>query len=199
MTRRIPLLPTIVVTAAIAVLIGLGVWQLQRAKWKAALLARYEQAERLPPITWPTMPLKDDQLPLFRQATGVCLRPVGHRAMGGENRAGDPGYVQIVDCVTGGEGPGMSVEVGWSRNPSVRVAWPGGPVSGIIVPDKQSRIRLVAATAPQGLEPSQVPSAETASAVTPGGHRMYAATWFALALTALVIYIVAVMKREPKA
>ena len=60
----------------------------------------------------------------------------------------------IVDCVTGAEGPGMSVEVGWTKNPNAAVNWPGGPVSGIIAPDRKSRMRLVAATAPPGLEPS---------------------------------------------
>ena len=107
------------------------------------------------------------------------------------------GYVQIVDCMTGTEGPGMSVEVGWAQNPNIRVTWPGGPVSGVIVPDKQSRMRLVAATAPAGLQPSRIPDAASASAITPAGHRMYAATWFALALTALVIYVIALMKRKP--
>ena len=33
MIRRLPLIPTIVVAAAVAVMIGLGVWQLQRAEW----------------------------------------------------------------------------------------------------------------------------------------------------------------------
>ncbi|HEY6048101.1 MAG TPA: SURF1 family cytochrome oxidase biogenesis protein, partial [Sphingomicrobium sp.] len=107
MTRRLPLVPTLVVAAAVALMIGLGVWQLQRAKWKQGLLQRYAMAEQLPPITWPTVPLKSEQLPLFRHATGVCLRPVGRRAIAGENRAGEPGYVQIVHCVTGAEGPGM--------------------------------------------------------------------------------------------
>ena len=83
-----PVIPTIVVAAAVAVMIGLGIWQLQRAKWKEGLLAQYAQAEKLPPITWPTVPLKSDQLPLFRHATGVCLRPVGKRAVAGENLRG---------------------------------------------------------------------------------------------------------------
>ena len=120
MIRRLPLIPTIVVSLAVVALIGLGVWQLQRAKWKEGLLARYAQAERQPPITWPTVPTKDAQLPLFRHATGVCLRPIGQRAIGGENRAGEAGYVHIVDCATGAEGPGMSVEVGWSRPQRLR-------------------------------------------------------------------------------
>jgi cytochrome oxidase assembly protein ShyY1 len=74
-------------------------------------------------------------------------------------------------------------------------------VSGIIVPDRRTRIRLVAATAPPGLQPSKTPDVGTASAVTPAGHRGYAATWFALAVIALVIYALALRKRmraEPK-
>ena len=198
MRRRIPLVATLVVAAAMAILIGLGAWQLKRAVWKEHLLARYAAGEKLP-ITFPTAPLKDAQLPLFRHATGMCLRPIGKRAIAGENRAGEPGYVQIIDCATGAEGPGMSVEVGWSKNPNARVQWPGGPVSGIIVPDRRSRRRLGAATAPPGLEPSRPPSLETVSPITPSGHRMYAATWFALALTALIIYIVLLMRRgDPK-
>src|SRR5438270_4293324 len=110
MIRRLPVIPTIIVVAAAAVMVWLGVWQLQRARWKEALLARYAHAEALPPITYPTVPLRDDQLPLFRHATAVCLRIVGERAQAGENRAGEPGYVHIVDCATGAEGPGMSVE-----------------------------------------------------------------------------------------
>ncbi|HXC74441.1 MAG TPA: SURF1 family protein [Sphingomicrobium sp.] len=195
MSKRLPLTPTLVVTAAIAVLISLGVWQLKRALWKEGLLARYAAAANLPPISWPTAPLDADQLPLFRYATGVCVRPLGTRAIAGENRAGEPGYVHIVDCATGAEGPGMSVQVGWSKNPNQRVEWAGGPVSGIIVPDRVSRMRLVAASAPPGLEPSAEPSPETASAITPAGHRMYAATWFALALAALIIYMIVLMKR----
>ena len=86
MIRRIPILPTIIVVVAIAIMIGLGVWQLQRAKWKEGLLARYYQAENLPPISFPTVPLRNDQLPLFRYATGNCLRPVSSRAVAGERR-----------------------------------------------------------------------------------------------------------------
>ena len=201
MTRRLPVLPTIVVLGAVAVLIALGVWQLRRATWKQGLLARYAAAEKAPPIAFPTEPLRDDQLPLFRHATGVCLRVVGRRAIGGENQAGEPGYVQIVDCATGAEGPGMSVEVGWSKDPNAKVNWAGGPVSGIIVPDRHSRMRLVAAGAPPGLEPSKTPDVSTASPVTPAGHRGYAATWLALAVIALVIYALAVRKKlkaEPK-
>ena len=191
MTRRIPVIPTIVVAAAVALMIGLGVWQLQRAKWKEGLLARYAAAQKLPPIAFPTVPLKTDQLPLFRSATGVCLRPVAHRAVAGENRAGEPGYVQIVDCSTGAEGPGMSVEVGWSKNPNAKVNWSGGPVSGIIAPDRRMGMRLVAASAPPGLEASAPPSLDT----IPNNHRSYAVQWFSFAAIALLIYGLALRKK----
>jgi cytochrome oxidase assembly protein ShyY1 len=187
MTPRIPVIPTIIVLAAVSLMIGLGVWQLQRAKWKEGLLAEYAEADKLPPITFPTMPVHSNQLPLFRHATGVCLRVVGQRAVAGENRAGEPGYAHIVDCSTGAEGPGMSVEVGWSKDPNAKVNWAGGPVSGIIGPDRVTRMRLVAASAPPGLEPSAPPSIRS----IPNNHRSYAMQWFAFAFIALVIYVLA--------
>jgi cytochrome oxidase assembly protein ShyY1 len=191
MMRRLPLIPTLIVAAAVAVMIGLGVWQLQRAQWKERLIAQYAQAQKLPPIAWPNTPLRDAQLPLFRYATGVCLRPVARRAVAGENRAGEPGYVQIIDCATGAEGPGMSVELGWSKDPNARFNWRGGPVSGIIAPDRWTRMRLVADGAPPGLQPSAQPSL----GAIPNNHRSYALQWFAFAAIALVIYGLAARKR----
>jgi surfeit locus 1 family protein len=191
MIKRLPILPTIVVAAAVALMVWLGIWQLHRAQWKEGLLARYGQAEKLPPISFPTGPLRDDQLPLFRHATGVCLGIAGKRALAGENAGGEPGYVQIVDCVTGAEGPGMSVQLGWSKDPNAKFNWKGGLVSGIIGPDRRNGMRLVAATAPPGLEQSAAPSL---SAI-PNNHRSYALQWFGFALIALIIYALAVRKR----
>ena len=197
MNRRLPVVPTFLVALAVATMIGLGLWQLQRARWKDGLLAQYAKAETLRPITWPTAPVSDTDLPLFRHATGVCMRPVSKRAVAGENWSGEPGFVQVVDCATGAEGPGMSVELGWSKNPNAQFNWPGGLVSGVIAPDNRTRVRLVAATAPNGLEPSAPPSLAT----IPNNHRSYAIQWFAFATIALVIYGLALRKRwqeEPK-
>jgi len=63
--------------------------------------------------------------------------------------------------------------------------------SGMIGPDRLQRIRLVAASAPPGLEPSALPS----TAQIPNNHRFYAIQWFAFAAIALVIYILALRKR----
>lgn len=194
MTRRLPIVPTIIVAAAIALMIGLGFWQLRRAQENEQLLAQYKAASKLPPIAYPTAPFKGP-LPLFRYATGYCQRIVGHRAIEGRNRSGEVGWARIVDCATGAEGPGMSVEVGWSKDPNAKVNWAGGPVSGVIVRDRLRQIRLIAASAPPGLEPAGLPSAETAVLVTPGRNRFYALQWFSFAAIALVIYGLALRKR----
>ena len=73
MIRKLPIFPTMIVSAAISVMIALGFWQLRRADEKNALLARYETAEGLPPIAYPTMPVTDGESPLFRRASVVAL------------------------------------------------------------------------------------------------------------------------------
>jgi hypothetical protein len=195
MIRRLPLIPTILVAFAVAAMIALGLWQIQRAGWKERMIATYAKAQSEPPIAWPTVWPKPDALPLFRHATGNCLRPVATRSSAGQNRSGEIGYVQIVDCATGPEGPGMSVEIGWSKNPNAVSSWTGGLVSGIIVPDRRAQMRLVASSPAPGLEASRPPSVESISSVTPAGHKGYAATWFAFAAIALVIYGLALRKR----
>lgn len=189
--RRLPIIPTIIVAAAVLTMIALGFWQLSRAGEKEALLARLAAAQNRPPISYPTAPLADDQLPLFRYATGMCLQPVSNRTTAGRNLQGETGYSYIVDCRTGAEGPGMSVDVGWSKNPNVQLEWRGGPVSGVIAPDSRMRMRLVAATAAPNLQPSAPPTIEQ----IPNSHRGYAVQWFLFALLAAVIYLLALRKR----
>ena len=191
MIRRLPPIATIVVALAVLTMIGLGIWQLKRADQKEALLARYKAAQNLPPISFPTTPMADKDLPLFRHATGMCLRPVGKRVTAGRSKSGESGHAVIIDCATGAEGPGMSVELGWSKNPNPPVNWTGGLVSGVIAPDSRNRMRLVAASAPQGLQPSAPPSTET----IPNNHLFYAVQWFLFALLAVLIYGLALRRK----
>lgn len=194
MTRRLPIVATIIVAAAVLTMIGLGVWQLQRAVWKEGLIAQHRAAQDQPPIAWPTVPVKDADLPLFRHATAVCLQPVGRRMTAGQNVKGESGYSVIVDCRTGAEGPGLSVEVGWSKNPNAEFNWNGGPVSGVIAPDSRTRMRLVAAGAPAGLEVAAPPSLDQ----IPNNHRSYAIQWFTFAAIAALIYGLALRQRARK-
>jgi cytochrome oxidase assembly protein ShyY1 len=193
MTRKLPLLPTILVALAVATMIWLGIWQLDRRQQKEALLASYHAAAGKPPIGWPAVPPKEP-LPLFRHATANCLSVVAFRTAAGQNLKGEPGYLIIADCRTGAEGPGLSVEIGWSKNPNAGQAWRGGLVSGVIAPDKINRMRLVAASPGPGLVASAPPSPET----IPNNHLSYAIQWFLFAGIALIIYALAVRQRWKK-
>lgn len=190
MIRKIPILPTLLVLLAAAAMVALGVWQLQRAGWKKNLIAQFESNTRKPPVAWPSMGGGEEAL-LYRRANGFCLQVVGWRAIAGRSLANDPGWSHIASCRTGGlEGPGMQVDIGWSTS-SKDPAWRGGPVSGLIVPDSKHKIRLIADKAAPGLKPSMAPTPET----TPNNHVAYAFQWFAFALTALVIYGLALRRR----
>jgi cytochrome oxidase assembly protein ShyY1 len=193
MTRRLPIIPTILVALAVATMIGLGIWQLERRKEKEALLASYAAAEGKPPIGWPSIPPKEP-LPLFRAATGNCLSVAGFRTAAGQNWQGDPGFLVIADCRTGAEGPGLSVELGWSKNPNAGREFQGGLVSGTIAPDRLSRMRLVAATPGPGLTASAPPSPD----IIPNNHLSYAIQWFLFAGIAVVIYVLALRGRWRK-
>lgn len=191
--KRLPFWPTLFVLACVAVMIALGIWQLQRATWKDALLTRYAVAEALPPIAFPAVPVPDEAL-VFRRAGGTCLEVVRWDARAGRNRKGEQGWRHIASCRTGGgEGPGMAVDYGWSRSSDApKGEGLGGPVNGVIDFDRDRVFILVSETPAPGLEASEKPS----PANIPNNHRGYAVQWFLFALVALVIYGIAVWRRK---
>ena len=191
---RLPILPTLIVAAAVLTMIGLGIWQIDRAGQKERLLASYAAAQGLPEVAFPTATFAGEP-PLFRRAAGQCLQVTGWRQVAGQNARGEVGYAFLADCRTGAEGPGMVVAAGWSANPQAKPRWTGGPVEGVIAPDKSARMRLVSAIGLGGLEASAPPSPE----MIPNNHRSYAVQWFAFAAIALVIYILALAKRSKEA
>jgi hypothetical protein len=189
--RRLPLIPTLLVGLAVAAMITLGFWQLRRAEWKEALLARYAAAEGLPPVAWPSTPPDDGSL-LFRRSEGFCLQVAGWSARSGHNRSGQSGWRHIASCRTGAEGPGMQVDMGWSNGSANPRGWGGGKVHGVIDGDRDHIILLVSDEAAPGLQPSARPS----PADVPNNHRAYAVQWFLFAGVALVIYVLALRRRK---
>lgn len=188
--KRLPLVPTLIVGLACSIMVALGLWQLRRMDEKAALLARYEAAASLPVMAYPAIPLPKD-LPLFRRASGYCLSVSGWRTKAGHNVKDQTGWAHIADCRKGAEGPGLAVEVGWSRQPKAP-EWKGGAVDGVITTDDASVIRLVSSKPlAAGLEASAPPS----PANIPNNHLSYAIQWFAFALIAAVIYVLALRRR----
>lgn len=189
--KRFPLIPSLIVAAAVLAMVGLGIWQLRREQWKEALLARYETNSRLPAIAFPRVPTPADEALLFRRATGYCLQPMSWTARAGRNRAGEPGWRHIAACSTGAEGPGIAVDVGWSNDGGDPKGYRGGPVSGVIGPDRKHILLLVADDPAPGLQPSARPSLDD----IPNNHLGYAVQWFLFAAMAVVIYLLALRRR----
>ena len=202
--KRVPIVPTVLVIAAISIMIMLGIWQLQRADEKNALLAHYALASRLPEMAFPAIATGDTLL--FRKAGGTCLEPLSPRIEGGLNAKGEAGWRHIISCRTGAEGPGMTVDIGWSARFDLVSGWKGGEVSGIVSrqPDHRSLISqafgtqaqpalmLVATTPAAGLEPSAPPSIVD----VPNNHLAYAVQWFLFAGIAGIIYLLALRRRQ---
>lgn len=184
------MIPTLVVLLAVAAMIGLGLWQLQRARWKEGLIAQYAGAARLPPLAL-SGPPDAKAPPLFRRATAHCFEVVEWSAKAGRNARGESGWSHIARCRTGAEGPGLSADVGWSRDANPP-AWRGGELSGQLAPDTRYVYRLVLTRPAPGLEPSAPPSL----ADVPNNHRGYAVQWFVFAGVAALIYLLALRGRK---
>ncbi len=188
--KQWPVIPTILVVLAVATMIGLGIWQLQRKAEKEAMLARYEAAAGLPAVAWPSVP-DPDNLPLFRKSSLMCVNVVGWQSVSGTNMEGKAGFAHIASCQTGGaEGPGAKVAVGWSDRP-VAPKWQGGAMNGIIAPESKQLIKLVATDEVEDLQMLAKPSPEQ----IPNNHLLYAIQWFIFAAAAAIIYVLAVRKR----
>ncbi|HEY0112466.1 MAG TPA: SURF1 family cytochrome oxidase biogenesis protein [Allosphingosinicella sp.] len=201
---RFPLLPTALVVAAVAAMIGLGGWQIRRAHLKEGMIEVYRANRNLPPMALPPTGPVDDTL-LYRRATAMCLEVTGWRLLGGQSASGQGGTRFIADCRTGAEGPGFAADMGVSRDPKARPSWRGGEVSGFVVsePPRESlfqrlkgrksppRPMIVSTTPAPGLEASQAP-------LPPNGNSSwsYAFQWFFFAFVAAVIYIVALRRRQ---
>jgi surfeit locus 1 family protein len=188
--KRWPIIPTMIVIIAVGIMIGLGVWQLQRKAEKEALLARYNAADGLPAVMWPVVP-DPKALPLFRHSTVMCGNVIKIESVSGSNRAGDAGFAHVASCHTGGaEGVNAKVAIGWSERPQ-SPSWSGGLVRGIIAPDGVQLIKLVSTDPADGLQQLALPS----PAQIPNNHFLYAIQWFIFAAAASIIYILAVRKR----
>lgn len=187
---RFPPVATILVGAAVALMIGLGFWQLQRKGEKEALLTQYASAADRPAVSWqaslpPGAPL------LYRRSSVNCIAVTGWRTVSGRSAAGAAGFAQIAQCRTGGaEGPGANVAVGWTDKPA-HPDWQGGIVDGVIAPFGE-QIKLVS----DGAVPGTQPLAEPSPKDIPNNHLSYAIQWFLFAGIAAVIFILALRRKQ---
>ena len=196
--RRFPILATLVVAAAVATMIGLGVWQLQRAEWKERLLADFAAAAAQPPLDLdPLLARGAEPPPLsFRRVLVTCrFGRAAPELRGGAGRDGAGGYVYLLPCRPGASGLAgrLRVNAGWSRMPdeSLRPALDGlvAGTLGLVEPD--GPITLVSAEAAPPLAPSAPPRLDTVA----NNHLLYAFQWFFFAAAAALIYGLALRRR----
>jgi surfeit locus 1 family protein len=206
MMRRSAILPTLIVAAAVALMIGLGVWQLQRRSEKAAVLAVAATNPGKPAISFPALP-PVPRILLFRPSSVQCLRVVNWRVEAGRASDGKTGYRHIAECATGAEGPGALIVMGVTERPDAKTGWTGGQVRGWLSeePDHRSLIVRLTGKAPPlrpmliardpapGLKHAAPPTADD----IPNNHLAYAIQWFLFAGIAVVIYAIALRRRTP--
>jgi surfeit locus 1 family protein len=183
--RQIPILPTLLVLAAAGVMVALGFWQLDRKVQKEALIARYQSAIAMnSEAAFPPRP-DNLQADLYRHASVECTSVGAIGARAGHNAQGRTGWAHVARCITAGGNQG-DVVLGWSDYPASPI-WKGGSVRGTIAPGP----RLVADPPLAGLAANARPDPRD----MPNNHLAYAVQWFLFALTALVIYALALRKR----
>lgn len=193
--RKVPIMATIVVIAAVLTMIALGVWQLGRLEEKEAMIARFEAAAGNSSMlsSWPVNEASQN---LYRRAPFSCDEVVGWSAIAGRNAEDQSGYVHIAQCnsdeIFSFDGPGYVVEavIGWSRRPQ-NPDWQGGEIVGTIAPGGDMGYRIVADPPLAGLEANATPDPND----TPNNHLAYAGQWFLFAFSALLIYWLALRRR----
>ena len=206
------LVPVLATLVMLAILIGLGVWQLQRREWKLGILAQIDRGEASAPIPLPANP---------RQFTKVVaegrLRTDVHALYGDDVRDGPAGPVMGAQLIEPLERPGQDsvlVDRGWV--PDGQLGAPGGDqvVGYIRTPDKPGAFSATDDLARQHfytLDPAKIgaalglprvapftlvamgppdalPQPATALPRPPNDHLNYALTWFGLALSLLVVF-----------
>ena len=197
--RRVPILATLIVAAAVAAMIALGIWQLGRARWKEDLLAQYSAAAAMPAVDLD--PLLDGRAQLpplsFRRALVTCEAQGAEADIhAGRNLRDMVGQVYVIPCRPGAAGLAgrIRVNMGWSELPDGprRLSLHGVVAGRLSVVGEDGPVMLTAATA----APPLVPSQPTSIDAIPNNHMSYAFQWFFFAAAASVIYVLALRRRN---
>lgn len=198
----------------LALLIALGVWQAQRAQWKADLIAQYEAAGAAPPRPLTAALCAGEQ---GRVAVDLILGTEELRIYGGGPR-GEPGWLivqlafapQCMPGAAGEAGPRALVQTGFETLDGARAASPRvlhlepWPEAGAFTPRNDPQAgqyyRFDAAdlggafgVPPDRLSPLWARWDERTplerATIAPATHIGYALTWFGLAAALLAVYL----------
>jgi len=194
--RRVPILPTLLVFAMLSFLIGLGIWQLQRASWKAGLITQLEAAQTQPLLEPADFlaAMRGQRSVQYRRAELLCApgEVLPYDLKGGSSAGGQSGFLVLVSCRPNRKAPDIVAVAGWTRRPDAAqvplkvdtkftgliIERPYGDAPG------RPQFMLIPDTAVPPLQRSRLPSPQD----LPDNHISYAGQWFGLAGALLVIY-----------
>jgi surfeit locus 1 family protein len=218
--RLRPLLgPGLMAAAMLAVLLGLGTWQVERLHWKRGLLAQIARAEAAP-----AMPMPADPEPFAKVRLAGRLRDDLAASYGAEVRdtlAGPQLGTQLIVPLERKDGDAVLVERGWVPESRPRaIALPGGEVTveGYVRPGDTAglfsatdnpatrqfyTLDPAAIGAALGLQrvapfilvamgptpPERFPDPARHLPQPPNNHLSYAITWYGLAVALVVIFV----------
>lgn len=190
MLRRLPVIPTLLVLLAVGVMVRLGFWQFDRMHQKEALLASYQANDGQAELVDALEPLFERQKHYYRKTEIICWSRAQTRPRAGQNAKGEIGWSQWANCWAWDHVHFANVNLGWTKDPKP-IRFEDGKIVGTIIPDDKQGMRIVADPPLAGLEANAKPD----PANIPNNHLSYAIQWFLFALTALVIYAIALRKR----
>ncbi|HWL80239.1 MAG TPA: SURF1 family cytochrome oxidase biogenesis protein [Roseomonas sp.] len=230
MTRwRRLILPVLVTLPVLAILIGLGTWQLQRLHWKTDLLAHLAAAQAGPAQPLPANPqpwtkvfatgrfLNDHEalvglevrnnvlganllIPLLRQDAPPLLVNRGWVPLERDKRLNQPeGEVRVEGYVRPGESAGMFSA---TDDPAGRRFYTLDPaVIGPALGLPDAAPFVLVALAPAGLPPDALPQPVRNFPQPPNNHLGYVVTWYGLALALVGVFSTWAYRRlkEPEA
>ncbi|MEN7535774.1 SURF1 family protein [Aurantiacibacter flavus] len=188
--RRWPIVPTLVVLLAAAIMVKLGFWQLDRLGQKEAMIAEFSRNAQSSSVAELSSLDGADDL-VYRRVRFSCATPSGWTAVAGRSADNAAGYVHRYVCRAGE--PALLADIGWSRGPR-EPTFAGGEISGVLVRLGED-YKVVASDGLAGLQPIARPDPND----MPNNHLAYAVQWFFFALTALVIYVLALRRRQREA
>jgi surfeit locus 1 family protein len=220
-TRRM-IAPLLFGLIGIAVLIGLGVWQLQRLEWKTGVLARIEARISAEPVEIPPAP--DEASDQYRRVRASGRTGAGEIHVYTANASGAVGY-RVIAPFTLGDGRMILLDRGFvplAAKDAPReigpaevegsLLWPDDGASESSPPDLEKNIWItrdvssVAAalgTLPVLLvvetsQPAGGPAPLPVTINIPNNHLDYALTWFGLALAwaGMTLYLLWRIKRR---
>ncbi len=208
--RRYPLLPSLTMAVMLAVLLALGLWQVQRAGWKEALLARYRANSAVAPVRLADLPVDEPAALEFRRVRLDCEVMARGLTFAGGNAQGEAGQHLFVPCRAADRA--LVVDLGWlpfrapapdltgARLAAAGVARTWQPATAM---ERLAGARRPSAADFPGVEPRyfvqavRLDAADGAAwpepsplsvAAVPNNHRAYAVQWFAFAAVLAVIY-----------